>query len=118
MKQISRFALLLALIAPLLLALGGCGHDDTTENSAKGPHVQLNDIDLMINDYEKAANDFAKTAKKFKNGDVSLTMRYIDESKSVRDWQAKLQQTAPRMTPPQAQRGAAISAKVAPILPN
>ncbi|MBA3963239.1 MAG: hypothetical protein H0X40_15250 [Chthoniobacterales bacterium] len=118
MKRISHLALLLALIAPLLLVLGGCGEDAPDTTAKKDPHVHLNEIDFMINDYEKAATHFVKTVKKFKAGDVSLTMRYIDEGKGVQDWQAKLQQAGARMTPEETQRAAAISAKVTPDLPK
>ena len=119
MKQISRLALLFALITSLLLAIVGCGEGDSAAAPAhKGLHVQLNEVDFMINDYEKAATDFAKTAKKFKAGDVSLTMHYIDDGKAIRAWQARLQQAEARMTPAQKERVAAISAKVTPDLPN
>ena len=118
MKRISRLILLVSVIAPLLLALAGCGDDAPGTTSKKAPHVHLNEIDFMINDYEKAATDFAKTAKKFKAGDVSLTMRYIDEGRGVLGWQAKLQQAAARMTPAQTERVTAISAKINPDLPK
>ncbi len=117
-KRISHLALLLALIAPLLLVLGGCGEDAPDATAKKAPHVHLNEIDFMINDYEKAATDFAKTVKKFKAGDVSLTMRYIDDGRAIQDRQAKLREAAARMTPAQTQRAAAISAKVTPDLPK
>ncbi len=73
---------------------------------------------MKINDYEKATNDFLKTARKFKGGDVSMTVRYIDLSKAVTAWPAKLQAGPEKLTPQQNQRIAELTAKVAPYLPQ
>lgn len=102
-----------AFAVSVLLGSGGCGPGDSPEPAAQAPQ---NDVDLLLNDYEKSAMQFAKTARKMKAGDVSLTLRYIEQRKEVQAWQPKLQAAQPKMSPAQAQRAAAITAKVAPDL--
>ena len=70
----------------------------------------------MINDYEKSTNEYVKVAKRLKGGDMSVTMRFIELGKTVREFPAKHQQLWAKMTPAQAQRVATISAKSAPFL--
>jgi hypothetical protein len=107
------------LCALLLGALVGCdkgsANDPATTTAASSP---MNEIDVMINAYEKAANVYAKTARKLRAGDVSLTVRYMDQGKAIQELQAKLRETGPKMTPPQTQRVAAISARVGNDLPK
>lgn len=109
--------ILAALAFPLLLAAGfsGCGQEGA-DGSSTVTQAPLTPQDLLINDYEKTANQFVKTARKMKGGDVSLTIRYIDLSKEMRAWPAKLQAQAGKMSPSQSQRVAGISAKAAPYL--
>ena len=103
-----------AFAVSVLLGSGGCGAGDSPEPAAQA--APQNEIDLLLNDYEKSAMQFAKTARKMKAGDVSLTLRYIDQRKELQAWQPKLQAAQAKMSPAQAQRAAAITAKVAPDL--
>jgi uncharacterized lipoprotein YehR (DUF1307 family) len=103
---------LLAFAIVCAVELSGCGKEAASEiTSSTAP---INELDLKINDYDKVANEYARVARKLDAGDVSLTVRYIDLEKQTREAAAKLQQDSSQMTPPQAQRVAAISARTAP----
>ena len=102
----------LALAALFAIELSSCGQDKAGE-AASAP---VNHVDLKINDYEKVTNEYVRVARKLKDGDVSVAVRYIDLEKRTREAAAALQQESPKMTPPQAQRVAAISAKTASYL--
>jgi uncharacterized lipoprotein YehR (DUF1307 family) len=104
----------LALAIVCAIGLSNCGKGAA---SGKAPSAApLNEVDLRINDYDKVANEYGRVARKLKAGDVSLTIRYLDLGKRTREAAAKLQQDSGQMTPPQAQRVAAISARTAPYL--
>jgi hypothetical protein len=104
----------LAFAALSAIGLSSCGQEAASGNGASA--APLSEVDLRINDYEKVANEYGRVARKLKAGDVSLTIRYIDLGKRTREAAAKLQQDSAQMTPPQAQRVAAISARTAPYL--
>lgn len=70
----------------------------------------------MINDYEKSTNDYLRVSRKLQGGDVSVTVKYIDLGKELRDWPANHQPTWTKMTPQQAQRASSLSAKAAQLL--
>ncbi len=103
----------LALNILLAVELSSCGKPSS---EATVPSAPPNEVDIKLNDYEKVSNELVRVAKQMKEGDVSVTIRYIDLEKRTRDGSAKLQQEAQKMTPPQAQRLASISAKTAPYL--
>ena len=108
-----------SLFAPIILllvaalGLSGCGAGGSTENAASTP---FNEIDVVINDYEKLSNECLRLSKKHTTGDVSITVLLIVARKNFQDTAAKLQQAAGKMSPLQAKRVAAISAKTAPCL--
>jgi len=104
----------LAFAALCAIQLSSCGQEAASGNAASA--APLSEVELRINDYEKVANEYGRVARKLKAGDVSLTIRYIDLGKRTREAAAKLQQDSAQMTPPQAQRVAAISARTAPYL--
>ncbi len=70
----------------------------------------------MINNYEKLSSQYIHLSKKLKNGDVSVTVRYIELDKETRQESAQLKQVSNIMTPQQAQRVASISARTAPFM--
>ena len=37
-----------------------------------------NEVDIKLNEYEKVSNQFVRVAKQMKEGDVSVTLRYIE----------------------------------------
>ncbi|CAN5432231.1 hypothetical protein BH20VER3_BH20VER3_09460 [soil metagenome] len=115
MKQ-SSFRILLSLVFAILSAagMGGCDRESATPVAATA--APLSPLDAMINDYEKTSKEYDRVASKIKSGDVSLTVRYIDSGKRVRELTAKLNQEAGQMSPAQKQRIAAISAANAPYL--
>jgi hypothetical protein len=104
----------LAFAALCAIGFSSCGQEAASGNGVSA--APLSEVDLRINDYEKVANEYGRVARKLKAGDVSLTIRYIDLGKRTREAAAKLQQDSAQMTPPQAQRVAAISARTAPYL--
>ncbi len=104
----------LALAILLPVELSSCSQENASELAT--PAAPLNELDRKISDYEKVANEYGRVARKLKGGDVSLTVRYIDLGNRTRGAAAKLQQESTKMTPPQAQRVASISAKTAPYL--
>ncbi|MEO7723337.1 MAG: hypothetical protein ABIU29_01410 [Chthoniobacterales bacterium] len=108
------------IVAPLLFAilfafqLSGCGESSTTETVvASAPR---NEADGIIDEYEKASNECLRMSKRHTTGDVSVTVLLIVARKTAQQEQAKLHQAAARMSPAQAQRVAAITAKSAPCL--
>jgi hypothetical protein len=104
----------LAFATLFAIGLSSCGQDKASETA--GPAAPVNQVDLKINDYEKATNEYVRVAKRLKDGDLSLTVRYLDLEKRTKEAAAAVQQESPKMTPPQAQRVAAISARTAPYL--
>ena len=94
----------------LLATFAGC--NQKSESTAAPPSP----LDSKINNYEKTANEYVRVAKKLKDGDVSITVKYIQLEERTKDQSAQLRQEEPRMTPQQAQRLAEISAKTAPYL--
>lgn len=108
------FSILASLALSVLLTVGlsSCGK----ESSEATVPVAPNEVDIKLNEYEKVSNEFVRIAKQMKEGDVSVTVRFIELGKRTRDGSAKLQQEAVKMTPPQTQRLASISAKTAPYL--
>lgn len=104
----------------ILIAAGpsACDQNSATEatNGAGGAAAPANPVDLLIKEHEKVTNEYVRVAKKVKQGDVSLTVRYIELEQRTRDGSAKLQQASPKMTPEQAHRVATIKAKAAPYL--
>ena len=111
MKRTFRILASLALAMLLAIELSSCSRENASATAAP-----LNEVDLKINDYEKVANEYGRVAKKLKAGDVSLAVRYLDLGNRTREAAVKLQQESPKMSPPQAQRVAAISARTAPYL--
>jgi hypothetical protein len=110
-KRAVRILTSLALVALFTIVLSSCNEENAAATAAP-----LNEVDLKINDYEKVANEYGRVARKLKAGDVSLTLRYLDLEKQTREAAAKLHQESPKMSPPQAQRVAAISARTTPYL--
>jgi len=103
--------ILATLAALLILGLAGCSRN-TSNSNAPPPSP----IDLKIDSYEKVANEYVRVAKKLKDGDVSITVKYIELGAETQKGSAELAKAAPKMTPRQAQRVAEISAKTAPYL--
>ena len=108
------FPILASLALNILLAaeFSSCGRV-SSEAAAPAPPSE---VDIKLNEYEKVSDEFVRVAKRMKEGDVSVAVRYLDLEQRTRDGSAKLQQEAAKMTPPQAQRLASISAKAAPYL--
>ena len=106
----------LSLVILVLILLGGCGdRNGTTAASANLPPADSH-IEAMINNYEKVSNQYIHLSKKLKNGDISVTVRYIELGKQTRQESAQLKQVSSIMTPQQAQRVASISARAAPFM--
>ncbi len=109
-----------ALLLLFAAGLSSCSPQRAAEAEAaakaRSSAAPVSELDGAINAYEKTANEFVRVAKKIKGGDVSLTIRYMDLTKSTREAAAKLQQEAGKMSPAQAQRVAAITARAAPYL--
>ena len=103
-----------------LLAFVGCSKHDSPGSTiaalAQAPPPGAYRVEAMINDYEKVSNECVRVSKKLKNGDVSITMRYLDLEKRIREESAQLEQVSAQMTPDQAKRVAVISARTAPYL--
>ena len=116
MKQIFRILAPLTLVILFAVELSSCGQETTGATTPTEPPAPLNEVDKRINDYEKLTTEYARVARRFNGGDLSVTVRYIDQSKSTREEAVKLQQMSGEMTLQQAQRLADISTKVAPYL--
>lgn len=99
----------LALTIAVVMGLSGCGEDNTNA-TPPGP------IDIKINKFEKTATEYVRVAKKLKQGDVSITVKYIELGDQTKKESAQLQQEAPQMTPQQAQRVASIKARTEPYM--
>ena len=102
------------LILLFAVGFGACGPGGTNDPAATSTPVS--EVDMRINDYEKAANEYLRLSKKHTTGDVSITVLLIQARKNLQDKSAKVQEFSAKMTPPQNQRVAAISAKAAPNL--
>jgi hypothetical protein len=114
-KQTFRILAPLALFTLLAIGLISCGKEGEIATTAT-PSAPLNEVDVKLNDYEKLANEYARAARRFKGGDLSVTVPYLELDGQTREESAKLQQIAGKMTPQQTQRLAEISARVAPYL--
>lgn len=116
-KQTSRILGALALAILPAAVLCSCGKERTIETAtATAAPTPVNEVDAMINDYEKATNEYLKVSKKLSGGDVSVTVKYIDLGKELREWPTKHGPMWAKMTPQQAQRAAGISARTASLL--
>gem|GEM_PF-5250821 len=105
-----RSKILAAVTLSLTLGSSGCNQKSgSAENAASS-----NPIDLKIDSYEKVANEYVRVAKKLRDGDVSITVKYIQLGAEAEKGSAELAREAPKMTPRQAQRVAEIAAKTAP----
>ena len=82
----------LALSVLLTVGLSSCGK----ESSEATVPVTPNEVDVELNRQEKVSNEFVRIAKQMKEGDVSVTVRFIELGKRTRDGSAKLQQEAAR----------------------
>ena len=114
MKRTFRIVASLAFAILLAVELSSCSQENA--NATATPAAPVNEIDLKINDYEKVANQYAKVSNRLKGGDMSVTVPYIELGRQTREAAAKLQEESPKMTPPQTQRVATISARTAPYL--
>ena len=101
----------MALAVALAMGLSSCGEDHSNTN-APPP----NPIEVKINNYEKTANEYVRVAKKLKQGDVSITVKYIELAAQAKKESAQLQQQTPEMTPQQIQRVATIKSKTEPYM--
>lgn len=101
MKQKSRILASLALAFLFAVELSSCQKAGTTETISPTTAVPSpqNEVDVMINDYEKSTNEYIKVSKKLKGGDVSVTVKYIDLGKELREWPAKHRQMWAKVTP-------------------
>lgn len=104
------------MVLALLLVAACSGCSKGTANQERTPAVPVNEVDGMLNEYEKVSTEYVRVAKELKKGDVSITVRYIDLGQRTREGSTRLQQRSASMSPEQAQRLAAISAKTAPYL--
>ncbi|HEY2714381.1 MAG TPA: hypothetical protein VGI60_17860 [Chthoniobacterales bacterium] len=100
----------------VLILFASCG--DRNGSAAASTDLRSTDsrVETMINNYEKLSNQYIHLSKKLKNGDVSVTVRYIELGKQARQESAELKQASNIMTPQQAQRVASISARTAPFM--
>ena len=112
MKRIFPILASLALSIPLSVGLNSCGKESREATVPATP----NEVDTKLDEHEKVSNEFVRVAKQIREGDVSVAVRFIELEKRTRNGSAKLQQEAAKMTPPQTQRLASISAKTAPYL--
>ena len=99
-----------------VLMLGSCERQGSTATS--DTFTGSNQVEAMINDYDKLTNEYVRVSKKLKQGDVSITVRYIELGKRAREQSEQLQQESAKMTPQQTQRVASIAARTAPYLQN
>ena len=101
-----------------LLAFVSCTKHNSTAlaTAASDPPLGSHQVEAMINDYEKVSNECRRVSKKLRDGDVSITMRYLELERRAKEESAQLQQASAQMTPEQAKRVAAISARTAPYL--
>ena len=105
-----------SLVILMLILVGGCSdRNGTTATSTNLPPPDSH-IEAMINNYEKVSNQYIHLSKKLKNGDISVTVRYIELGKQTRQESARPKQVSSIMTAQQAQRVASISARAAPFM--
>lgn len=112
MKPTIFASLLFAIV--LAFQLSGCGASNTVDTAVAS--TPRNEVDVLIDEYEKASNECLRISKRHSTGDVSVTVLLIGARETAEQEQAKVQQAAAKMSPAQAQRVAAISAKTAPCL--
>jgi hypothetical protein len=112
------FRILASIAFALLLAgsLGSCGQGNN--GGAQAAATPVNEVDAMLDGYEKAGLQCRKMAKKLHEGDVSVTILFLNAGDDFRQYPAKHAQLWAKMTPAQAQRAAQIAAKTAPDLPK
>ncbi len=108
--------ILASLTLAIFLAIGLSGCGASGKDDAAAITTPRNEVDVLIDDYEKSSNDCLRLFRKHNTGDVSITVLLIVARKTSEQEAAKLGQAAPKMTPSQAQRVAAIAAKTAPCL--
>ncbi len=94
--------------------MSGCGDDHAAK--AKATATPMSETEILIRKYDKASKEYGRVARKIKGGDVSLTVRYIESGRQIRELSARLDQQAAALSPSQKQRVAAISATNAPYL--
>lgn len=112
-----RSSFVLALFFALGLGLGSCSDGDSNGASAQsGTPAPLTETDLAINEYDKTVTEFVRVARRFKGGDLSVTVRYLELSTTTKEQAAKLQQDPAKLNPQQTARVAEISARAAPFL--
>ncbi len=111
-----RLSLSIAFIFLCTAALISCGPQTPAAQQPGAAPSPVSPLDAAIDDYEKTVTTFVHVAKKHRAGDFSVTMRYIDLEDQIQKEAAKVQQQAATMTPAQAQRVAAVSAKAAPYV--
>ena len=110
-----RLASLGAIVLALIL-YASCGDKNGGSAASADLPSASSQVEAMINNYEKLSNQYIHLSKKLKNGDVSVTVRYIELGKETRQESAQLKQVSNIMTPQQAQRVASISARTAPVM--
>lgn len=117
MKSLLRIPACFVLLVLCALALESCGKPDTVapETELNPSGAPVSELGAAINNYQKIATEYVHVAKKHKNGDVSVTMSYLDLREQTRAAAAKVQQKAGEMTPAQRKRVALIAAKTAPF---
>jgi len=113
--------LMTRLTLPTLVSLLGfvsCSKHNSTgpTTTASAPLPASHQVETMINDYEKVSNECVRVSKKLRDGDVSITIRYLELERRAKEESAQLQQASAQMTPEQAKRVATISARTAPYL--
>lgn len=117
LKHLFRSPVSVTLLALLTMGMAGCGQSSAPQEEIvtqqTGP---VDAIDVQLNDYEKLAKEYGRVARKHSNGDVSVTMLYIDLRRQTEASTAKLKQESAQMKVGQARRFAKISATVAPYL--
>ena len=106
------FRILALLTLPLFFAieLSSCGDGNDAATAAATP---VSEVDALINDYEKTSSTFVRLGNKMKGGDVSVTILFMEAKKDMKEQEAKLQTFSPKLTPAQANRVAAVKAKIA-----
>lgn len=104
------FQILVSITFAFLSGFASC----QKENVPAASPPANNEMEVKINHYEKLTNEYVRVSKKLKDGDVSITVRYIELEDGTKQERAALQQELAKMTPRQAQRLASISAKAAP----
>lgn len=112
MKQLRRIPL--SLVALLFLfVFSSCGPESAAPGSAANVSATpVSEIDALLNSYEKTVKDYLRVARQHQNGDVSVTMRFIEMKDKTRAAAAQVQQQVGKMSPPQRQRLANLNARL------